>query len=307
MKIKQEILDWLLNGDPAIQRLVSKYLLDAPIAYAESGMIDRYLKEFDPQTGLWGGGVYGPKWISTHYTLRELKYLEINPQHPYYLQGLRKVMDGEWRTLDNSKMPEHQDVCVVAMVVSLACYAKIDDIRINEMMEYLLKRQMSDGGWNCSWDSRSNPAQKSSLHTTLSVLEAFYDYKANGNIHFLEAIETSRPLGEDFILRKQLLRSERTGEIIHEAFLVAHFPTRWKYDSLRALEYFARSKHPYDNRMEEALTILKKHLQKGAMPKGLTYSGRRYFSVEDQNPNEKASIGGRFNTYRGLYVLKWFD
>jgi len=301
------VIDWLMRSDPAIQRLVSKYLLDAPMAYSEKGMLDMYLSAFDSTSGLWGGGVYGPKWISTHYTLRELKYLEVEPNHSFYLQGLESLLAGEWRPLSQSKPHVNQDVCVVAMILSLACYARLEDERIGEMLSYLFERQFTDGGWNCSWNSARRPAKKSSLHTTLTVLEAFFDYKANGYKTSIDQVEKQQIMGEEFVLRKNLLRSERTGEIIHPDFTRPHYPTRWKYDSLRALEYFARSGHPYDERMKEALDLLRDQLRKGPMPKGVTYTGKVYFSTESPTGALKGEKGGRFNTFRALLVLKHFD
>lgn len=64
-----------------------------------------------------------------------------------------------------------------AMLLSLVCYGKIDDFRINEIVDYILGHQMNDGGWNCAWDSVHNRSVVSSVHTTISVLEAFADYE----------------------------------------------------------------------------------------------------------------------------------
>lgn len=300
------MIEWLMAGDPALRRLVAKYLLDDPLPYTEEGMISRYLSAFDIEKGLWGDGVYGPKWISTHYTLRDLKYLEVDPQHPHYLKGLENLISGEWRALHEEKPHMNQDVCVVGMILSLALYANLQDERVGEMIDYLFSVQMEDGGWNCSWDSRHRPSKKSSLHTTLSVLEAFHDYEINGYTAHLDRILDLRKEGESFILRKSLFRSESTGEVIHDEFLKPHFPTRWKYDSLRALEYFARSRGPYDERMNEGMALLKGYLDKGPMPKGTTYSGKTHFPIE-WTAEPSAIRGGRFNTFRALLVMKKYN
>lgn len=300
------MIDWLMQGDPALQRLVSKYLLNTPMPYTEEGMLGKYLAAFDPTTNLWGGGVYGPKWTSTHYTLRELKYLEIEPTHDYYHRGLKRLMAAEWRPISQAKPNDNQDICVLAMIVSMACYGKADDSRVDEMVAYILDHQMPDGGWNCSWDRQRPRTQKSSLHTTLSVLEAFYDYSQGDYKTHLTQIDRMRPMGEDFILKKRLLFSETTGQLINDHFGKPHYPTRWKYDSLRALEYFARSGHSYDPRMDEALAILKAYIDKGPLPKGQQYSGKVHFPLE---PNAQGSTlrGGRFNTFRALLVLKSYS
>ena len=74
--------NWLLQGDPSIQYQTKKDLLEIPELelvgiqqnIARSGWGARFLS-YQEQSGLWGGGIYGPKWISTHYTLMTLMRL----------------------------------------------------------------------------------------------------------------------------------------------------------------------------------------------------------------------------------------
>lgn len=61
---------------------------------------------------------------------------------------------------------------------------------------------------------------------------------------------------EAFILKKNLFRSVRTGEIINPDFIKFHYPMRWKYDAFRALEYFAKAGRAYDSRMQEAIELV---------------------------------------------------
>lgn len=291
------VLDWLMSGDAAIRRLTSKYLLDVPAPYEEEGYIQRYLELFDPKTGLWGDGVYGPKWISTHYTMLELKYMELNPDNVAYHTGLSHIINHEWRTPEMNTPRDGLDVCVLGMVIGLAAYGKSQDIRIFEMVDYLLEHQMPDGGWNCSWDSTRRPSQKSSLHSTLTILEAFHQYLTGGYMHQVDAIKAMVIEAEAFILKKNLFRSVRTGEIINSDFIKFHYPMRWKYDAFRALEYFAATGRPYDVRMQEAIDLVIKGMQKGFINKGSQYSGKLHFQLE-------ASKAGRFNTLRALKILK---
>lgn len=295
------VLDWLMEGDPAIQRLTSKYLLGDVMSYNDSGYIKRYLDLFDESTGLWGGGAYGPKWISTHYTLLELKYMEIDPTHPFYHRGLSNVIDHEWRSLNGSLRMSlsRVDVCVLAMLVSLSAYGKSKDPRLPEMIDFIIDRQMPDGGWNCSWNPTIKRSMKSSLHTTLSVLEAFKDLIQNDYHYESQKIKALCLDGEEFILKKKLCRSVTTGEVIHPDFLKYHYPTRWKYDVLRALEYFSDRERTYDVRMQEGLEIISHAMDKGYLLKGSQYSGRLHFKLE-------TTRGGRFNTLRALKVLKFY-
>ena len=291
------VMDWLMSGDAAIQRMTSKALLEVDLPYEEEGYLKRYLALYDPKTGHWGGGVYGPKWISTHYTMLELKYMAIDPDNAAYHTGLCHIMDHEWRTTEMTEPRDGLDICVLGMVVGLAVYGRSHDVRIFEMVDYILEHQMPDGGWNCSWDNKRRPTHKSSLHTTLTVLEAFDLYLSSGYTHQSETIKAMIVDAETFILKKNLFRSVRTGEIINPDFIKFHYPMRWKYDAFRALEYFATAGRPYEPRMQEAIDIVIKGMKKGFISKGSQYSGKLHFQLE-------TTKAGRFNTLRALIILK---
>src|SRR5258708_7419399 len=78
------VVDWLLEGDPAIRWQVMRDLLGAPPArwqaeqrkVAGSGWGQRFLSLPDA-AGTWGGGIYTPKWTSTTYTLLQLRDLGV--------------------------------------------------------------------------------------------------------------------------------------------------------------------------------------------------------------------------------------
>jgi hypothetical protein len=296
------VLEWLMAGDPVIQRLTTKFLLDGELPYTEEGYIKRYLELFDESKGLWGGGRYGPKWISTHYTLMELKYMGIDPTHKFYHVGLSNVIDSEWRPLNGvQKISEGRlDVCIIAMLVSLSAYGHSKDPRLYEMIDFLILRQMGDGGWNCSWTRNKGSSKKSSLHTTLSVLEAFKDLEQNGYAYRAPELKKMTGEGETFILKKRLFRSESTGEVINEHFLTFHYPARWKYEVIRALEYFADVQKAFDPRMQEGLDQISSAIQRGYLLRGAQYSGKVHYKLE-------TTRGGRFNTLRALKILKFYN
>lgn len=287
-------IDFLLEGDPSVRRLTQKYLLDQETTYTDQGWIHDFLSCFDSEQGTWGNGIYGPKWISTFYTLRDLMSLEIDPKHPIYQEGLQTLIAHMW----NPDEFMEDDVCVVAMLVSLLTYGRYDPSPIAEMMQYLIRKQLPDGGWNCV--SAYRTALHSSIHTTLSVLEAYRDYEREGYREELERVREQAKEGQEYLLRKRLLRRESDGELIVPYITQFHFPTRWKYDVLRALVYFTSIQYPYDPRMEEALELLREKIKKAYLTKGTTYSGRLHFSME-------TSRIGRMNTLRGLQVLKYYD
>ena len=106
----------------------------------------------------------------------------------------------------------------------------------------------------------------------------------------------------EFLLQHHLFRSDRTGEIINPAMLRLAYPSRWKYDILRALEYFRKAEAPYDGRMQEALDVVyKKRAGDGRWKVPAHYPGSAvHFEMEH------AGKVSRWNTLRAIRVLDFF-
>ena len=313
-----EIMDWLMEGDPAIRWQVMRDLLaeDEGIIQKErekvagTGWGARFLSYQEP-TGLWGGGIYGPKWISTTYTMLTLRRLGLAAANPQTRKGCQQLLergfylDGGINYFSSQKLSE---ACVTGLVLSVLAFFRYPDPRVNDLADHLLARQMPDWGWNCQ-DYKGD--RHSSFHTTISVLEGLLEYqkfRAQARID----IEAAR-----------LFRSDRTGEIVNKRMLRIPFPPRWFYDFLRALDYFQdyyvwRSKqnlgyadeeseiletrHHKDERFLDAIELLKKRRKSdGSWNMMRGPSGRVYFEMEP------AGKPGRWNTLRALRVLKWWE
>lgn len=291
-------LEWLLQGDPVIRRLTRKYLLDESVDYLSAGFIEQYLQRFDSESKTWGNGYYGPKWISTNYTLLDLQYMEINPKHPVYQESLLNYLNFYFIRNINKQGMIAMDQCITGMFIKLLSYGSFQDHRLESMIDYLLDYSMSDGGWNCLWNHSSNP-QISSVHTTINVLEGLYEYVASGYTYRIDDVSIAIQRAVRTLLSRQLVFVQGTHIPIHPSFLEHHFPPRWKYDYLRILEFLARIKYPYHPNMQPSLDVLMRHLKKGKLTKGTTISGRTHFTLE----NEKF---GRFNTFRAYMILKQY-
>jgi len=303
-----DVIAWLLEGDPSIRYQVQRDLLDTPepvlkqyrAALMASGHVRRYLDLVDPATGMWGGGVYSPKYVSTHYTLLDLTCLGVDPNHPAYQKGIAILLERMWPSHDPEHWTGHQDMCVAAMVLRMNAYGFNQSIKLNEIVDYVLAHQFPDGGWNCSWRHKPAP-HSSSLHTTLSVLEAIQAYTANGYSYRLDELLAQAGHAIDFILRKRLFRSERTGEIIKDAFLRWTFPEGWKYNVIRALDCFRALNVPYDERMAEAIGYLLRRADADGRLKALApQEGPRHFILE---PSGKHS---RYNTLRLARIMRCY-
>lgn len=296
-----KVIDWLLEGDVVIQHLVSNYLLDKPFSHHNKGFIKDYLVFYNENEQMWGSNTYSNKWISSTYTLLELKYMEISYDHPAYQDATKKVLNDQWSNHGHLITGRYLDMCVAGMILSLIAYGRIQDPKVEEIIDYILNNQQTDGGWNCRWDAQGNRRSiVSSFHTTILVLEGLADYEQQGYDYRLEEIKERIVPAHEYLLKRYLFRSLKTNNIVKSEFKTFHYPTRWKYDCFRALEYFVKINHEYDERMKEALELVKKEFKKGYIGRGTSYPGKIYFSLEE-------SKKGRFNTFRGLRILKKYD
>ena len=184
------------------------------------------------------------------------------------------------------------------MVLSILSHFRYDDSRLDTIANYLLKAQMSDGGWNCR---RPLGATHASMHTTISVLEGLrlLELHREGDVRALRAAQQR---GREFLLVHRLFRSHRTGTIIKSEFTRSAFPPRWHYDILRALDYFQAVDVSRDPRLSEAIDIIRaRRREDGRWLLQHSWKGKTYFDLE------RTGAPSRWNTLRALRVLKWWD
>lgn len=262
--MKSEILSWLLEGDPSIRWQVQRDVLHLSRAtyeaerkkVARKGWGKRLL-DLQDSDGRWGGGMYGPKWISTTYTMLTLRLLGLPPDNPRAKRACKLFLDMGFFTdgginLFSRAVWKHSETCVTGMILALLAYFSYPDERIHDVASYVIGQQMPDGGWNCE---SYRGATHSSFHTTISALEGLYEYECA----FPERKKTISPVrarGHEFLLAHRLYRSHRTGKVFDSKMTTMPFPPRWRYDFLRALDYFRACDAPRDERMFDAMELL---------------------------------------------------
>jgi hypothetical protein len=117
----------------------------------------------------------------------------------------------------------------------------------------------------------------------------------------MKDIQRAKESAKEFILLHRLYRSDHTGEIIHKNFLKLSYPSRWRYDILRALDYFQYESSSWDERMENALNVIEQKRNKdGTWNVQAAHPGKVHFIME------KAGKPSRWNTLRAMRVLKHF-
>ena len=314
--VNDAVVDWLLEGDPAIRWQVLRDLRGAPAAavrrerkrIAREGWGARLL-ELQDGDGRWAGGLYNPKWTSTTYTLLLLRSLGLERRHPQALRGCQVLLDaGFWSDGGINFFPKahpSSETCVSSMVLGITCWFGLQDERVDALAEHAIAQQMADGGWNCQARpgySRAGgqPVTHGSFNTTILALEALLDYERL-RPERAHAARAAQARGREFLLVHRLFRSHRTGRIAKPDFTRFVFPARWHYDALRGLDYFREAGAPLDARLGDAFDLV----ETGRRPDGRwrtqgRYVGKVFFELEPAGPS-------RWNTLRALRVLHWRD
>jgi hypothetical protein len=306
-----DVLDWLLDSDPAIRWQVLRDLTDAPAEQvqderarvATEGWGARLLALQD-EDGQWDGGTYfparvedseeGQPWTATTYSLLLLRDLGLDPSSDEARGAVALVeANSRWEEGGQPFFSGEVEPCVNGMAVALGAYFGVD---VDAVVARLLGEQLDDGGWNCEAERGST---RSSFGTTINVLEGLLEHeRATGGS---PSSEGARLRGEEYLLERGLLRRSTTGELINPAWLQLSFPTRWHYDVLRGLEYFRAVGDPPDGRIEEAVEVVRSRRQPdGRWLLEHSHPGRIHFSMEDGDGHPS-----RWNTLRALRVLTW--
>ncbi|MGH3649872.1 MAG: hypothetical protein ACRDU9_04115 [Acidimicrobiia bacterium] len=296
-------IDWLLDADPAIRWQVMRDLTDqAPkdVANERSRVANQgwgdSLLALQADDGMWGGGSYSPKWISTTYTLLLLRHLGVDPGDHRVGSAIDRVRDRV--VMGGRSRPFFQystETCVTGMTLALGAYF-LDDGADMPQPPVLLDRQRADGGWNCRVSSA-----RSSFHTTITVLESLLEYERaiGGDASLTEA----RTRAHEYLLERQLMYSLTTGELINTRWLLMSFPPRWFYDVIRALDYLRDTGVQPDPRCDEAIGVIRsKQRRDGTWPLQNRHPGKEHFAME-----EGSGKPSRWNTLRALRVLRWHE
>ncbi len=307
-QIDQSVIKWLLEGDPSIRWQVMRDLLYEPekIYQPIRNQINtvgwgKRLLSHQNSNGLWANGIYSPKWISTTYTLLLLRRMGLQQNNSAAQKACMILLDqGFYKDfgINFSKSMRQSETCITGMVLSLCAYFQIEDSRVDHLVEHLLREQMPDGGWNCR---KHRGATHSSFHTTINVLEGFYEYIRSNGKYSNEAVDAS-DAGREFFLNHRLYRSHRNGNVVKTDFTRFSFPPRWYHDILRTLDYFQMMNFERDSRLEDPIDVLiSKQTEDGRWLLQNNHPGKVYFEME------KISEPSRWNTLRALRVLGWWN
>jgi hypothetical protein len=315
-----DVIDWLMQGDPAIRWQVFRDLTDASDdqVAAERARVEtegwgaRLLGLRDPD-GQWVGGACFPKWVadqwragnppdfskgqpwtSTLPSFAILRELGLDPASGSARETTALVAKNcRWEHDGQAYFDGEVEACINGRTLATGAYFGAD---VDALCSGLLNDQLEDGGWNCETEQGSTV---SSFHSTICVLEGLLEYeRAGGSL----AVSEARQRGEEYFLQRHLFRSKRTGEVIRQSWLRFAWPTQWHYDVLRGLAYFWSVGGRPDERIAEAVELLRdKQTDDGRWLMDQVYGGQVHFAFEGEGEPS------RWNTLRALRLLRWYD
>ncbi|HEY3838970.1 MAG TPA: hypothetical protein VGL72_20495 [Bryobacteraceae bacterium] len=307
------VIDWLLDSDPSIRWQVMRDLIDAPpeevaaerARVATEGLGARLLA-LQANDGRWGGTAWNRGWNSTMHVLMLLRDLGLDPESVQASRAVSRVRDEvTWqgcgpRECDGNRFFEGElESCINGQVAAVGAYFAQD---VRGIIDRLLAEQLSDGGWNCEAPNRST---RSSFNTTICVLEALLEQELSGAA--TPEVTEARLRGQEYLLDRRLFRRRSTGEVIERdrkggrTWTSFAFPTWWHYDVLRGLDYLRLAGVTPDQRVAEAIELVKsKRDAGGRWPLDTRYPG--VMPLDMDNGEGKPS---RWNTLRSLRVLRW--
>ncbi len=303
------VIDWLLDSDPAVRWQVMRDLSKAPpeVFAAERARVategwGASLLALQASDGRWGGRPWSHDWTDTFHVLELLRRFGLDPASEQARRAVALVRERVvWRggapvdtPWDNNRFFEGEvEPCINGNVVATGSYFGVD---MTPLVERLLGEQLSDGGWNCEAE---NGATVSSLETTLNVLEGLlmHERALGGSAR----VAAARRLGEEYLLERRLFRRKSTGDVIDPAWLQFSFPHWYFYDVLRALDYL-RDADLTDERAAEAVEVVERsRLPDGRWPLENVHEGETHIDMD-----EGEGQPSRWNTLRAMRVLDWF-
>jgi hypothetical protein len=307
------VIDWLLDSDPAIRWQVMRDLTHEPadVIAAERSRVategwGARLLELQAPDGRWAGMPWSHNWTDTFHVLELLRRFGLDPESEQARRAVGLVREHViWRHpefetpwADNRFFEGEVEPCINGNVVSTGSYFGVD---MTPLAERLLGEQLSDGGWNCEVE---NGATVSSFGTTINVLEGLLEYeRATGDSAKAAEVAAARRRGEEYMLERQLFRRKSTGEVIDASWLQFSFPIWYFYDVLRGLEYLRDARVKPDDRMAEAIAVVEGNRDPdGRWPLQNVHEGEAHFQMEDGEGQPS-----RWNTLRAMRVLDWYE
>lgn len=322
METQSQVLDWLLDSDPALRWQVERDLAGADEQawratrqrIATEGFGSALLSKQDAD-GQWAGGSFfpagyfgspeadepGQPWVATTWALKDLREWGLDASA---LAGTAEKLAANcrWDFDDLPYWGGEVDVCINSYTLASGAWLGAD---VSALATWFPAHRLADGGWNCEAEEGDPPrSTRSSFHSTLNAVRGMLAYqRITGDASLREA----RHGGEEYLLERHLRYRASTGKPVGDFVTQFVYPNRWRYSALAALDHFRDAARldgtDPDPRLSEAVEVVRAARQPdGRWLQGTPLPGRTWFDVDV--PEGQPS---RWLTLIATRVLQWWD
>lgn len=255
-------LEWLLApSNPAVRSLTLQRVLGVPaddpqVSEALRGIMkSRWASQImrgQHPDGWWVNpkNCYHPRGEGTAWRLQLLAELGAPGDDPRIARACDRFLEQNGMADGGFACGVHRqrysEECLTGhMLYTLAAFARGREPRVQAARDWVLDRQLSDGGWNC----RPNQTH-SSFISSLGAIKA---------LACLPSSKTKAPLAKarEFLLSHRLFFSHSTGKPIRKFWPpVIQFPAHYAHDLLHPLRTLMIASAKADARLDEALDML---------------------------------------------------
>jgi hypothetical protein len=296
-----DVLAWLLDSDPAMRDLgdESEAAFELERSRVASEGLGADLLARQQPTGGWG--VDPPtryhetaEGSATHALMLLLEF----GLHPASDEAQRAVGLARDHLRHTDSDPRYVDggteACINGRVVAIGVYF---GETIDGVVERLLEEQVDDGGWNCE----APPSTRSSFHSTICAPEGLLQHKLTRGP--TAAVSEARRRGQEYLLERGMFRSRTSGQVIDAEWIRFAHPCGYHSDVLRGLDDLRKAGAPPDERLAEALELVRRHRSNdGRWPLDVLH-------VDQYPPDlgEEPGRPSRWITLRALRALRWHE
>lgn len=263
----KSVIDWLLEEEePTVRYQTLSLLLNrdesessvrkARDLVGSEGWAAKILNRQKDET-YWDNpaSCYVPKFAACSWQLLVLADLGVSRKDSRiskaveHLLDLHNVESGglSLRPRGNPKFEPH--ICATGnMVRALAKIGYSEDDRVLRSLEWLISKQLPDGGWNCS-----PPGKHGSFMSTIQPVWALSEMMSHDA---RRGWEISAKRGSEFLLKHRVFKSDMDDSVVLLDFLRLHYPLHYSYDFLHGLRVLTELGVKNDPRMNDAVSLL---------------------------------------------------
>lgn len=317
--VSKGLLDWLLEeNEPSVRYQALTFLLDkkenddevvkARELVGKRGWAARIL-ENQKDRKFWDNpqSCYIPKFSAGSWQLVVLADLGLSSRDIRvsnaieHLLDLHNVEQGgiSMRPKGHEKFEPH--ICLTGNLVrTLAKMGYSEDDRVLKSLDWLISKQLPDGGWNCAPQGKHG-----SFMSTVQPVWALSEMMAHDA---RKGWEAAAKRGAEFLLKHRVFKSDRDDSVILLDFLRLHYPLHYSYDFLHGLRVLTELGVKSDPRLKDAISLLlEKQLPDGkwlveGVYRGWRHSNAMHGEETQSRPEERELITQGWGSERCLQL-----